>query len=92
MPTIQEGAVADPLNFTITDVTERNTLDVEGIDGYRPAKDIAASMASLMELPSTTNYSLRDDGSARMLKDDVAVGRQVDTGARLVVIPKAHLA
>ncbi len=92
MTTTREGAVADPLNFFVTDVTARYTLDVDEIDGHRPARDVAHSMASLMELPSTTPYALRDDGNARMLEDEVPLGRQITPGAHLVVIPKAHLA
>ena len=92
MTTTREGAVADPLNFLITDVTARCTLEVEDIDGHRPVRDVAQSMASLMELPSTTPYALRDDGNARMLEDEVALGSQITTGAELVVIPRAHLA
>jgi hypothetical protein len=92
MSTNPETAIADPLDFTITDVTARSTIDVQNVDGHRTAGDVATSMASLMELPASTPYSLRDDARARMLVDDVAVGRQVRPGARLVVIPKAHLA
>jgi hypothetical protein len=84
--------IADPVSFSITDVTARCTLDVENIDGHRPARDVAQSMASLMELPGTTPYALRDDGNARMLEDDVALGSQITPGAELVVIPRAHLA
>ena len=84
--------VADPLDFTATDVTGLRVLDFEGVDGHRYASDIAMSVASQMELPtSDSNYSLRDDERARMLLDDQPLGRQVRRGAKLVVIPKAHL-
>ena len=65
MSTNPGTAVADPLEFTITDVTGRNTLDVENVDGHRTAGDVATSMASLMELPTSTPYALRDDARAR---------------------------
>lgn len=84
--------VTDPLDFTATDVTGLRMLEFEGVDGHRFASDIAMSVASQMELPtSASQYSLRDDLRARMLLDDQPLGRQVQRGAKLVVIPKAHL-
>ena len=86
-------SVADPLAFSVTEVTGLKSLEVDSIDGHREAADVARSMASLLDLPSnTTPYSLRDDASARMLADDLPLGGQIpSTGARLVVIPKSHL-
>jgi len=90
--TTLDRPVFDPLHFSVTDVTARHTLEVDEIDGHRPAGEVAASMASLLELPEGTPYSLRDDAKARLLHDDEAVGSQVTPGARLVLLPKAHLA
>lgn len=92
MPTVQEDAVVDPLSFTVMDVTARNTMEIDNVDGFRTAGDVAMSMASLMELPESAPYSLRDDVKAQMLDDEIPVGRQIETGAQLVVIPKANLA
>lgn len=86
-----EHEVVDPLNINASDVTGMRSLDIGGIDGHRPASDVAASVAELMELPSNSSYALRDETNARMLLDDRPLGSQVDKDAKLVVIPKAHL-
>ena len=86
-----EHAVVDPLSFSVSDVTGMRSLDIGGVDGHRPASDVAMSVADLLELPTNTPYSLRDDTNARMLLDDRPLGSQVDMDAKLVVIPKAHL-
>jgi hypothetical protein len=92
MQTALENRFAESVDVTVTDVTAQNVLEVDGLDGHRPAGEVAQSMASLLELPGDTPYSLRDDARARMLVDDVPLGDQVDTGTNLVVIPKAMLA
>ena len=89
--TMTRDSIVDPLSFTVTDVTGRRVFDVEGIDGHRSAGDVATSIASLMELPSETPYSLRDDETARMLFDDQPLGSQLRNDTSVVVIPKAHL-
>ena len=84
--------VADPLAFSVSEVTGMRVLDVEGIDGHRTAGEVAASLASLMEMPSNTPYAIRDDATARMLADDQPLGTQVPaTGSRLVLIPRSQL-
>jgi hypothetical protein len=83
--------VADPLSFSATDVTGMHTLDFDGVDGHRLTSDVAMSVAEMMELPTNVPYALRDDTSARMLAEDTALGSQINPGAKLVVIPKAHL-
>jgi hypothetical protein len=85
-----EAPVVDPLAFSASDVTGTNELEFSGIDGYRLASDVAMSVAEAMGLPTNVPWALRDDASARMLEER-AVGSQVQTGARLVVLPKSHL-
>ena len=85
-------AVADPLSFSVEEVTGMRTVQVENVDGHRSAEDVATSMASMLELPSNTPYALRDEDHARMLVDQRPIGSQVpQTGAHLVCIPKSHL-
>ena len=86
-----EHEVRDPLSFRVSDVTGTRSLEIDGIDGHRTAGDVAASLAGMLELPSNSPYSLRDDSKARMLLDDRPVGSQVEKDAELVVIPKVHL-
>ena len=88
---LYEHAIVDPLSFSVADVTGMRSLDVGGVDGHRSAGDVATSVAELMELPTSTPYSLRDDQRARMLLDDRPLGSQVEKDVNLVVIPKAHL-
>jgi len=83
--------VVDPLRFSASDVTGLHTLDFDGVDGHRLTSDVAMSVAEMMQLPTNVPYAIRDDESARMLAEDVALGSQINPGARLVVIPKVHL-
>jgi hypothetical protein len=85
-------AVADPLSFSVEEVTGMRSVHVENVDGHRTASDVATSMASMLDLPSNTPYALRDEDQARMLVDERPIGNQVpQTGARLVCIPKSSL-
>jgi hypothetical protein len=85
-------AVADPLSFSVEEVTGMRSVQVQGVDGHRATADVASSMASMLDLPSNTPYALRDEGQARMLADDRPIGSQLpQKGARLVCIPKSHL-
>jgi hypothetical protein len=86
-----ERPVADPLSFSATDVTGMHILDFDGVDGHRSSSDVAMSVAEMMDLPTNVPYALRDDQSARMLAEDRPLGSQINPGAKLVVIPKAHL-
>jgi hypothetical protein len=68
------------------------TLQVDGVDGYRLAGEVAASMAGMLELPANSPYYFRDDQTARKLADDDPLGAQIPaTGARLMVVPKTKL-
>ena len=90
--TAPERPVADPVSFSVMDVTGTKHLDYEGVDGYRLVSDLAASVAAQMELPNNVPYSIRDDERASMLADDVPLGQQIPANsARLVVLPKSHL-
>ena len=83
--------VADPLYFSAKDVTASQQLQLSEVDGYRPAGEVAETVAAEMELPEDVPYSLRDNSNARMLVDDVALGSQIQPGADLVLIPRSHL-
>jgi hypothetical protein len=83
---------ADCMAFSVSEVTGMRVLDVEGVNGHRTAGDVAASLASMLELPDNTPYAIRDDATARMLADDEPLGSQVPaTGSRLVLIPRSQL-
>ncbi|RPI88017.1 MAG: hypothetical protein EHM42_04720 [Planctomycetaceae bacterium] len=76
-----------------TDVTGRRRLQLDRINGYRTAGDVAMLIAGMMDLPATSRYSLRDSERARMLLDDDPLGLQIDESVtpELVVIPHTHL-
>lgn len=84
-------SLVDPLNFVATDVTGLRRLEFDGIDGHRPAGEVATSVASAMDLPTNVPWALRHDERARMLQQDAALGSQVELGDELVVIPQSHL-
>ncbi|MGE0607276.1 MAG: hypothetical protein AB7O62_09300 [Pirellulales bacterium] len=88
-PTLE--GIVDPLRFRVTDVTGQRHLELEMVDGYRTAGDVALTVAELMELPTNSPWALRDEGRGRMLDQDSAVGGQIGTDAELVVIPRSHL-
>jgi len=85
------GSLADPLRFSVTDVTGFRRLDFESVDGHRTAADVALSVAEAMDLPTNVPWSLRDESRARMLDQDRPLGSQVEVGAELVVVPRSHL-
>ena len=87
----QINPVVDPLYFSAKDVTASQHLQLSEVDGYRPAGEVAETVALEMELPEDVPYSLRDNSNARMLVDDVALGSQIQPGAELVLIPRSHL-
>lgn len=90
--TLEPSVVADPLAFSVSEVTGLRTLAIGNVDGHRDAGQVATSMASLLGLPANTPYALRDDSSARMLVDDQPLGSQIPAeGTQLVVIPRSHL-
>jgi hypothetical protein len=91
MVLLQDGPMTDPIRFFATDVTGVRRLEFDSIDGHRPASDVAMSVASAFDLPTDVPWSLRDQDRARMLHPETPLGRQIDVGTELVVIPRSHL-
>jgi hypothetical protein len=83
--------VADPLSFTVTDVTGTRSLDIENYDGHLKVAAAADAVATMLELPRNTPFGLREDKTARTLQDDEALGAQISPGSSLTLIPKSHL-
>ena len=88
--TATNSSVVDPLSFVATDVTGLRRVK-DTVDGHRTAENVAKSVAESLDLPTNTPWSLRDEKRSRMLHQDQALGSQVETDAKLVVIPQAHL-
>jgi hypothetical protein len=85
-------SIAESLSFEVTEVTGTKMMQVGGIDGHRPAGEVAASVAGMLDLPVNSPYYFRDDQTARMLSDDDPLGVQIPaTGAKLMVVPKTKL-
>lgn len=86
------GPVAKRLSFEVSEVTGVKRVQVDGVDGHRPAGEVAAAVARMLELPPNSPYYFRDDRTARKLADDDPLGAQIpECGAQLMVVPKTRL-
>ena len=56
-----------------------------------PAGAVASALAARMALPRNVPWMLRDDASGAVLDETKPVGEQIESGARVVLSPKAHL-
>ena|SRR5438128_2041643 len=81
------------LRFRARDVTGTHDITVEDVQRGTPAGAVAQSLAARMDLPSDIPWSLRSDRTGAWLRDDVALGEQIngDAEARLTLTPKTHL-
>ena len=94
MATRQDPAVSatdgDVLTLEFSDVTGSHTVVANDIQPTLPAGAVARATANRFSLPENSPFGLHDDQGA-FLDDEVAIGDQVKSGARLWVSPKAHL-
>ena len=79
------------LTLEAFDVTGNTMAEARHIQPDTPAGDVAQAISAQMQLPQGLPYTLRSDSTGQFLQDDRPIGEQVDTGARVVVTPKAHL-
>ncbi len=77
-------------SFEVTDVTGTHVLEARDMQRSTPAGAAARALAARMTLPEDVPWILRDDRGG-VLQDDLAVGDQVDAGAKLTLAPRAHL-
>ena len=81
----------EAFHFLASDVTGTHHLEVSDIQGTLPAGAVARTLASRMALPADVPWALRDETTSAFLEDDLAIGDQVGTDARITITPKAHL-
>lgn len=83
--------VLDLLEFEATDVTGTHNVVARDVQSSLPAGAVASALAHRMSLPADVPWALRDERSSAFLDDGVAIGDQIETKARLTVVPKSHL-
>ena len=77
--------------FEARDVTGTHVLEARNVQRTAPARAVAAALASRMALPQNVPWILRDDITGAVLEDEKPIGDQIDSGAEVVLSPKAHL-
>jgi hypothetical protein len=78
------------IRLEAVDVTGSKRMPVE-VEGGLSADDAAETVAAMMALPSNVPWVLREDSSSAYLQGDVAIGDQLQPGARVTVTPRTHL-
>jgi hypothetical protein len=86
-----EGPDLTNMTFEATDVTGTHTVTATNVQPSLPAGAVANALAHRMALPTNVPWALRDDATSAFLDDNVAIGDQIITDARLTVTPKTHL-
>lgn len=86
------GHSAADQTFTLTasDITRTNVATGR-FQRSAPASAVAQALAVHMRLPQNTPWALRDSRRGHFLDDTQAIGSQVEDGAQVDVVPKAHL-
>jgi hypothetical protein len=79
------------LHFEARDVTGTHVLEARNVQPATPARAVAAALASRMALPQNVPWILRDAATGGVLDDETPVGDQIESGAKVVLSPKAHL-
>jgi hypothetical protein len=86
-----EDPILDLLEFEASDVTGSHSVVARDVQSSLPAGAVASALANRMSLPADVPWALRDERSSAYLDDSTAIGDQIETKARLTVVPKSHL-
>ena len=78
-------------HFEARDVTGTHILEARNVQRATPAGAVASALASRMALPRNVPWMLRDDATGALLDEAKPVGEQIESGAKVVLSPKAHL-
>jgi hypothetical protein len=91
-PAAVNGHTPDGDAFTLTasDITRTNVATGR-FQRTAPASAVAQALAVHMRLPQSTPWALRDSRRGHFLDDTQPIGAQVDDGAEVDLVPKAHL-
>jgi len=79
------------LHLEARDVTGTHVLEARNVQRATPAGAVASALAARMALPRNVPWMLRDDVSGAVLDETKPVGDQIESGAKVVLSPKAHL-
>ncbi len=79
------------LHLEARDVTGTHVLEARNVQRATPAGAVASALASRMALPRNVPWMLRDDATGAVLDESKPVGDQIESGAKVVLSPKAHL-
>ena len=80
----------DVLSIRASNVMGTQELPLD-VDRGLSAGELTRSLVGLMALPDDVVWDLRDDRTSAFLDESLPIGDQLETGARLVVVPKTHL-
>jgi len=78
-------------HFEARDVTGTHILEARNVQRATPAGAVASALAARMALPRNVPWMLRDDTTGAVLDESKPVGEQIESGAKVVLSPKAHL-
>ncbi len=77
--------------FHTRDVTGTHSLEARGVQRSTPTAAVARALAARMSLPQNVAWSLRDDASGAYLDEEQPIGDQIETGAKVSLVPRVHL-
>jgi hypothetical protein len=85
------GRRGNLLQFEARDVTGTHVIEARNVQPATPAGAVATALASRMALPANVPWIIRDGSTGAVLEDERPIGDQLETGAKVVLSPKAHL-
>src|ERR1043166_10091903 len=85
------GRNRNPFPFEARDVTGTHVLEARNVQPATPARAVATALAAQMALPRNVPWIIRDDLTGAVLADDKPIGEQIESGAKVVLSPRAHL-
>ena len=90
-PTKLAARRGSAFHFEARDVTGTHVLKARNVQRSTPAGAVASALAARMALPRNVPWMLREDSTGALLDESKPVGDQIESGAKVVLSPKAHL-
>ena len=78
-------------NFEARDVTGTHVIEARNVQCSTPAGAVANALASRMALPLNVPWIMRNDSTGAVLEEEKPIGDQIESGAKVVLSPRAHL-
>jgi hypothetical protein len=85
------GRRGGTFHFEARDVTGTHVLQARGVNRSTPTSAVASALAARMALPRNVPWMIRDDSTGAVLEAEKPIGDQIESGAKVVLSPKAHL-